>query len=141
MPDTNPARIDSLVQHIDLFPTLLELLGLPKKSHIEGSNLLPLISQSLKINDYIFAGSEFKPDLNNPYFAKKTRVEALRNRDWKLIEETVFEENGTSSQKIELYDIKQDKDELHNLAEKRSDILQMLQSKLHDLSKKVLFDN
>lgn len=137
VPKVSPKKIKGLVQHIDLMPTLLDFLDLKPTSYIEGKSLIPLIYQNKKINSFTFAGAQFNPDRNNPYFSKKTRVESLRSDDWKLIEETVFDEK-TPSQTIELYDMVNDKEELLNLADSKQDVLKDLESKLSAWSEKML---
>ena len=48
--------IDSLVSHVDVFPTLCEAAGLPRPDGLEGASLLPLISgQSSSVRDAVFA--------------------------------------------------------------------------------------
>lgn len=50
--------IDSLVSHIDLFPTVCEMLGLPRPDFLQGVSLLPLLHGNVPaVRDEIFAGS------------------------------------------------------------------------------------
>lgn len=135
IPQVSPKNISGLVEQIDLSPTITSLLGLPFPSS-SGQSLLPLIFENKDLKQSVFAGAQFKPDPNNTYFSKKTRVESIRNKDWKLIEETVFDKN-TPSKTIELYDMVKDKEELSNLAEQKIDVLQTMQSKLKDWSEKM----
>lgn len=135
IPNLAPKKIDGLVQQIDLMPTLLNFLGLSTQFHMEGQSLVPLIYQNRQVNDYIFAGAQFNPDINNLYFSKKTKVESIRSKDWKLIEETVFDKN-IPSKTIELYDIINDKEELNNLADTKKDILRALQEQLGNWSER-----
>lgn len=135
-PKITAKRINGFVQHIDLAGTMLDFLGIKDQFHTEGKNLIPLIFENKEINSYVFAGSEFNPRPNNIYFSKKTRVDAVRSKQWKLIEETIFDKSPPSKT-IELYDIINDKEELNNLADKDEDILKDLQSKLNAWSKKV----
>ena len=137
-PKLTAKKINGLVGHADVMPTLLDFLGLQQfttagKSQVRlGKSLLPLILQNQEINEYIFAGSKFTPADNNPYFFKKTRVDAVRNKQWKLIEETIFDSamQNAFSQTIELYDIINDKEELYNLASTKKNIVNDLNSKL-----------
>ena len=43
VPGMAPARSSALVESVDIFPTLTQLLGLPEPSGLEGTSLLPLI--------------------------------------------------------------------------------------------------
>ncbi len=131
-PQVSPKRIDGLVEQIDILPTLLDLLGIQNQLQIEGKSLDSLIFQGKEVNNYVFAGSNFTPGINNQYYEKKTRVEAIRDRRWKLIKETVFEKDGTSKESLELYDISRDKEELHNVSDKEVDVLGDLEKRLND---------
>ncbi len=134
-PKIAPKRLDGLVEHIDLAPTLLDFLGLNLPSPIAGKSLIPLIFQNKEINFYVFAGSEFSPAQDNPYYFKRTKVDAVRNKQWKLIKETIFDKTNPS-QTVELYDIINDKEELHNLADSKKQILSGMLEKLTDWSGK-----
>lgn len=79
-PDTFPAGTvsDALVSQIDLFPTLCELLQIPKPAWLEGRSLLPLLNGERKeINDQVFA------EVN--YHAAYEPKRALRTKRWKYI--------------------------------------------------------
>jgi arylsulfatase A-like enzyme/Tfp pilus assembly protein PilF len=43
-PGIKPARVEQLVSHIDIFPTICDFLSLPKPAGLEGRSLLPAIS-------------------------------------------------------------------------------------------------
>ena len=132
-PKISPKTLDGLAQHIDLMPTLLDFLRLKSQNNLSGASLVPLILQNKEVNSYIFAGSEFNPDKNNPYFFKKTRINAVRSKQWKLIEETIFDSamQNPTSQTIELYDIVNDKEESYNLKNEKQDVLRSLQESLN----------
>jgi arylsulfatase A-like enzyme len=50
--------IDSLVSHIDLFPTICEYLSLPRPAFVQGVSFLPLLRDDVaSVRDEIFAGS------------------------------------------------------------------------------------
>lgn len=40
---TKPGRCDRTVDHMSIFPTLLDLCGLPKPAHVEGTSIRPLL--------------------------------------------------------------------------------------------------
>ena len=70
--------VDALVSHIDLFPTLSEVLGLPKPEHLEGTSLLPLITGDAQaVREDLFAEVTF-----HAAFEPKR---AVRTRRWKYI--------------------------------------------------------
>jgi len=114
-PKITPARLDGLVEHIDIAPTLLDFLSLPKPSSFQGESLTPLIMRNKEVRDYVFAGSEYKPGEGNLYFADNTRVEAIRGKQFKLIKE-IITTSDPPAETLEFYDIINDREELHNLA-------------------------
>lgn len=134
-PKMKPNKLDSLAQHIDIMPTILDLLGLKPPKNIMGKSLTPII-KGAKVNEYIFAGSEFNPGSRNIYYTKKTRIEVIRSNEWKLITEYDLETDSPSKH-TELYDLKNDKEELNDLSGKRHDILTDLELKLNGWSKKL----
>lgn len=133
-PKIKPAKLNQLVQHIDIMPTLLDLLGI-NNIKIQGKSLTPLL-YGKQVNDNVFAGSEFNPDPTNVFYTKKTRIESLRTNEWKLIAEFGLGTNPPSKS-FELYDIQNDKEEAKNLADERKDILNNLQTKLNGWSEKI----
>ncbi|OGE43789.1 hypothetical protein A3B45_01690 [Candidatus Daviesbacteria bacterium RIFCSPLOWO2_01_FULL_39_12] len=137
IPNLESKKIDGLVQQIDLTPTLLNFLGLPEQFHMEGQSLVPLIYQNKQVNDYVFAGAQFSPADINPYFNKQTRVETIRSKSWKLIQEYIAGEKDKDEPQQELFDIQNDPEESTNLAGSRIDMLDNLASKLEEWSKKI----
>lgn len=48
--------VDALISQLDIFPTLMEILGLPKPAWLRGESLLPLVTGEVsEIRDAIFA--------------------------------------------------------------------------------------
>lgn len=136
IPGIERARLDGLVQHIDIMPTLLDILSFPKNRTLEGKSLIPLISQNEEVNQYVFAGSEFGLGESNLYVTKNTRVEAVRNKQWKLIREEVL---GLTLQPptFELYSIENDKEELYNLVDIKEGMLGDLKLLLSNWSERM----
>ena len=115
-PTLKPKKINELVQLVDITPTLLNFLGIPKEKSFEGKNLVPLIMKNKSINNYVLAGSTFTPSHNNSLFNTPSIVRAVRTKDFKLINEKMFSENFTVSvDSYEFYDIRNDPKELHNI--------------------------
>lgn len=87
-------RVESPVSLLDLYPTLIELTGLPEKPGLAGESLLPL--------------------LDNPQRDRTVAMtfqrgnHAVRSNDWRYIR---YADGGE-----ELYDHRSDPDELQNLA-------------------------
>ena len=81
---------------IDIYPTLLELCKLPANSHLEGLSLVPQLNNPTTPRD--------RPAITSSYFGNHS----IRSRDWRLI---VYEDGAQ-----ELYNVRDDPDEFHNLA-------------------------
>jgi choline-sulfatase len=135
-PKIDHKRLDSLVSHIDIAPTILDLVRLKFESQISGKSLISLIKgEEENIRDYIFAGSEYTPDSTNPYFFKRTRAETVRDREWKLIRETIFDENNQET--LEFYNISEDHDEQNSIFDSNEATMQDMISRLNDWSSKI----
>ena len=72
-------KVDGLVQHIDLTPTILEYAGIrPDGMHLQGKSLLPLLHGEAEPNDFVFV--EYELNKTFPSYI------ALRNRQYKYME-------------------------------------------------------
>jgi arylsulfatase A-like enzyme len=70
---------DSLVSHIDIFPTLCDLAGLEKPDRLEGTSLMPILSGNReKVREEIFSEVTF----HAAYEPKR----CIRTKRYKLIE-------------------------------------------------------
>lgn len=105
----------------DLYPTLLEMAGLPlqPQQHVDGISLLPALSEKKMKDRPVF--------WHYPHYGNQggTPGSSVRYGKWRLIE--FFEDMHT-----ELYDLESDPSEARNLAEinpdKRDELRQMLHS-------------
>ncbi len=127
-------RVSQMVQTTDLFPTVLEMLGLDRKSvpnHLLGRPLQPDLVQAnprpFAVTEYLAPNlRRFKrvcPGFDTTPFDRKLR--ALRRSDGKKL---IWASNG----KHELYDLTRDPDELDNLASKNPALLQEMLSQLEN---------
>jgi arylsulfatase A-like enzyme len=99
-------RVSELVRHVDLFPTLAELSGLPLRgpTRLPGRSLRPLLDGASPPPPVLAFAQRRAPDPD----WEPGDVYTLFDRDWKYIVHT----NGTD----EFYDRRQDPLELHDLA-------------------------
>ena len=44
-PGFAPSRISAMAENVDLYPTILDLIGVPAPSHVQGTSLLPLLME------------------------------------------------------------------------------------------------
>lgn len=76
---------DAMVSHVDLFPTVCEVLDLPKPAWLQGRSLLPLMrGERAEVRDALFAEVS--------YHAAYEPMRAIRTRRWKYIRR--FDDRG-----------------------------------------------
>lgn len=112
---TTGTTTDAITEFIDIYPTLCDLTGTEKPSHLEGESLVPLIENGIREKDY--AVSKFKDAVT-------------------LIKGTLFytewtDDNGVAYARM-LFDHATDPLELDNLAEK-----QEYKTRVEELSKEL----
>jgi arylsulfatase A-like enzyme len=71
-------RAEAIVSHYDLFPTILDLLGLPQIEHHDGTSLKPLLSgdPSRKVHDYVYGE---QTDVEPEFGIRDTRYKLIEN--------------------------------------------------------------
>jgi arylsulfatase A-like enzyme len=70
--------VDSLLSHVDVYPTLCELLGISPPSWLEGRSFLPIVrGEKAEINEEVFA--------EVTYHAAYEPKRAVRTQRWKYI--------------------------------------------------------
>lgn len=102
---------DSIVGPIDLYPTILEAAGLEKPAgHIvDGESLLPILKQTGKLKRQAYF----------TWFPHLIPAVSVRRGDWKLIRR--FEPHPKYPEVRELYNLKKDIGETHNMARESPD--------------------
>ena len=100
---------------IDLMPTLCDLANAKYPEKINNHLVQPFEGKSL--SPYLVNPLKDKKSLERPLFWQHENHSAMRLGNWKLV--TV---NDRNTSKWELYNIKKDRAEQHNLVNKRSDI-------------------
>lgn len=109
----------SLVEFVDLYPTITELCGLTLPHHMPGTSLRPvLIDPAASIKDAAFTLLTRSPKLH---------AQSIRTARWRL--------NLWSDGATELYDHDADPEELHNVAEQQPKLVQDLAVRLQSLPK------
>lgn len=105
MPGWRPARVDQVVTHVDIFPTICEALSLRQPAGLEGRTLIPAMrGQKLRPAPVYF-------ECLSPYYGRGwAPIRGLIKDQMKFIESPI----------PELYDLGKDFDETANLAGTRS---------------------
>ena len=109
-------RVDGSVGHIDLVPTILDLLGESQPDHLEGKSLVPVLrgEETLDDNDVFIEWNGISPDTRDRFLGSDAinRMLAMPYRSvvsdrWKL--------NLCAGDQGELFDLRSDPHEQTNL--------------------------
>lgn len=112
------ARVDDMVALVDVFPTVLDILGMPANSATDGRSLLPMVR------------GEASGHRSEVYLSESTwqAKRAVRTDRWKLIrcyDPGIYPRDG-----VELYDLAADPDEQVDLSASKPEIVAELSAKL-----------
>jgi arylsulfatase A-like enzyme len=122
---------DNQVGHIiDIMPTLLDLAQGKYPKNYNGNTILPMEGTSLLP---VFEGKKLKR--KQPVFFEHMGNRAVRDGKWKLVSR--YDEENKRFLKWELYDMENDRSELHDVSQKYSDITIKLILKYEDWAKRV----
>ncbi len=116
-PGYSPTVVNSTTLHVDIMPTLLELLGIKAPKPLQGSSLTPLMKGEKRKGVPVFAHTQLRA-------VKTVQVQSLRLSDWKLIEHRVPEKP------YELYHLGRDPGELQNAARQEPDLVKKMAARL-----------
>jgi len=111
-------KIDTLVQSIDILPTILDLLKIPAPYQTQGMSLLGLIDGK---KDFCNRQHVFSQSIDGKYM--------VRTREWKFID------NPVATMQDELYSLKNDPQEQDNLILKNIEVAKNLQQRLLEWKK------
>ncbi len=110
--------IPEQVRHVDIFPTLSEFLGIPiNKKTSDGRSLLPLLND--EHFDELPALIESMPVLEKPV----GDVIGVRTSNFKY-----FRSRNNPKKKLTLFDLKNDPDELNNIADSKPDVVNKMEN-------------
>lgn len=127
-PEGKCTRVDQLVSHIDIFPTVCDLLGLEKPSFLQGISLYPaLIGQNLPERPIYFESLY-------PYYSKGwAPIKGFIQKNRKFIDSPI----------PELYELDKDFDELKNIAtdKKTANYRQILEKIIANLTSSKIIDS
>jgi arylsulfatase A-like enzyme len=117
-------RVSGFNQHKDLVPTIMELADIETDINFDGRSLMPLVRGEIPTYE-----SEF-------YITECTwmRKHGWRTPQWKLI--VALEPDFHFKPKVELYNLFEDPDENHNLAEGQPEIVTLLKKRMRTWIKK-----
>jgi len=117
--------IETPAHLVDVLPTFAELAGAKPPTSFPGREPTPIAGTSLAP---IIAGGELKA--RPPIHLLFASDRGLRDGDWKLV--------SFQSEPWELYDMRADRAELHNVATQHPDIVQRMVKQWHEMAEHVL---
>jgi arylsulfatase A-like enzyme len=124
-------RSDPYVETVDLLPTLLELLAVPLPNTLpgHGRSLVPLMrGASSPARQVVFSSAHCDPTRladRNYQLDKDRQLDTVRSADWKLIAYP-----GIEHDYFELYDLKVDPAEKHDVAAQNRDVARSFRDRL-----------
>lgn len=119
IPRMPPRRSNTLVASMDLFPTLLEAIGVKNPQAIQGESLVSLIKGSKKERNNDFVISQLGPF---PWLS------SIRTEKWS------YYEDKTDQPPSMLFDLKNDSGEQINVADTNKLIMEELRQKLRQIN-------
>jgi iduronate 2-sulfatase len=121
-------KTEALAETADLYPTLIELAGLPKletPQKLEGTSLVPVLKRpSREVNEAVFHVYPRSRPGDGAILGRAVRTDRYRLVEWK--KPGAHDETA----EYELYDYKKDPRETRNLAEKEPRVVKRLQAYL-----------
>lgn len=112
-------RVPSQVRGVDVFPTILGLVGIEGRAGVHGRSLLPLMFKPKTRDEAPAFGESMAPNIQFGW----SPLQFLRTAQYKYID----------APKAELYDIRQDADEQANLFGDRPEIARRMKAELDRL--------
>jgi len=133
---------EELASLIDIMPTIAALAQVRKPSRVlQGKSLVPVLENGKGVQDYIlFTFDDTKSGSSNHIssVAAANRIRCIRTKEWKYA--YYFHALGSYPNQYELYNIKEDPNEVHNLAYESShkEIREELAAKLAEAEQRLL---
>ena len=118
--------IEHQISTIDIFPTIFENIGYPEYNiDSRGRNLIPLIKNNEKIDDFVFIDS-----IGNSPKSKLSDLIGIRTNDYKY-----FRKRNNREEEIHLYDLQKDPLEEENVYKNNSELVEQFEEVLQRLKK------
>jgi len=124
--------ISALVRNVDIFPTVLDMLGLINPDNIDGRSLLPLM-QGDKLDEhpaYIEVGINLAQLINSKNPKAQPKVIGIRTSNYKYYRLRV-----DPKKHIHLFDLINDPLEEHNIAKSNPEIVSTMEKILYEMIK------
>jgi len=133
-----PGKYDDLVSSIDLVPTLLKVAGARVPENLPGLDLMPLMTEGKKLERDTLYGEGFDHDVANVDKPEQSLLYrwAIEGQ-WKLLltydgelSPRYAKSHPREEKRPQLYDLKADPEENHNVAKEHPEIVKRLADKI-----------
>lgn len=140
--------VDGMVSHVDIFPTICELLEIEEPAWLQGTSLMPLVrGEAEEVNEEIFADVTFHAAYEPKRCVRTKRWKYIRHFDDRQapvlpncddsLSKDVWLEHGWGDRDVaseQLYDLVFDPNEAHNLAgdPDKADLLTAMRQRLRN---------
>ncbi len=126
LPGVLPAgsRVDKQVELIDLFPTILDILGVPRPQLLQGRNIVNMTDQEDPDGGRVAYSETLWPQ------KPQDRKKGLRTAGWKYVADP-------SGGHVALYHLTTDPHELHDLHEQEPDITRRFAEEMTEISSRL----
>tara|TARA_B100000029_G_C17588562_1_gene961843 strand:- start:1273 stop:2610 length:1338 start_codon:yes stop_codon:yes gene_type:complete len=115
--------IDGLVGSVDIFPTILSILGLKfDKSNLDGQNLSVALTGKEIQNKPLYIESSDSEEFQSGF------IVGVRTSDYKYLRS-----KEDPKKHVSLFDLKHDPNEIHNLFEEKPEIVEMMEQHLSNI--------
>ena len=109
-------RIEGSVGHVDLVPTLLDLLGEPVPGHLQGRSVAPVLrgERTLEGNDVFIQWNGLSPEMSDRDLGSPA-INRMLTLPWRALVSDGWKLNLCAGDQCELYDLESDPYEMSNL--------------------------
>ncbi len=122
--------INNPVESIDIYPTILDIVGLPQPDNLEGESLVPYMQKEIESENS--GDTRIYSELLKPYYKVKTLIKG----NYKYTESYLDSVNFSSVQsKTELFNLKMDFRETQNILKERDLMKEKLSSEMEEFNK------
>jgi len=125
-------NISDLVRHVDIFPTILDIIKIKNEEKTDGRSLKLLIEgkEMNEIPAYIEVGINLAQIIDKKDKRGLSKVIGLRTSEFKYIRS-----REDPTKQIRLFDLKNDPQEENNLAEVKTKVVKNMENKLQEIIK------
>lgn len=125
-------KISNLVRHVDIFPTILDLIEIENKEEVDGRSLKLLIegNEMDEVPAYIEVGINLAQIIDKKDKRGLAKIIGIRTSEFKYIRS-----RDEPTKNVKLFDLKNDPEEKNNVAETKKEIVEKMENELQKIIK------